>query len=208
MTRAELAAGALIVLHRGRRGNPDVWLAKSACGLVVVKDYAARPRWLRATLGRLALRRELRAHAALAGHPNVPRCYGRLDRDALVLEHRGGPRLSARRPWTFSPEFFAAAQRALAEMHARGVVHVDLGHRANLRADLAGRPVLIDFASALALSPRGALARAALRLLAGVDRRALRKWERKIRASAEAAQAFAAGAGVGSGGGSGARRPM
>ncbi len=208
MTRAALARRALVVLHRGRRGNPDVWLADSDRGLVVVKDYAARPRWLRATLGRLALRRELRAYAALAGHPNIARCHGRLDRDALVLEHRAGPRLSARRPWTFSPEFFAAAERAVAAMHARGVLHLDLGHRSNLRADLSGEPLLIDFASALTLAPASAAARGLLRALGWFDRRAVRKWARRMREPVASDQAVGAETGAGSGGGRAASRPM
>ncbi len=208
MTRADLEREMLVVLHRGRRGNPDVWLADSERGLVVVKDYAARPRWLRATLGRLALRREQRAYAALADHPNVPRCYGRLDADALLLEHRGGPRLSARRPWTFSAEYFRALERSVAGLHARGVLHLDLGHRSNLRADLRGEPVLIDFASALTLPTRSAAARLLLRALGWLDRRAVRKWARRLRRAAARDQGVEAAAGGSSGGGSGARRAM
>jgi hypothetical protein len=203
MTREELSARRLVMLHRGRRGNPDVWLADSARGLVVVKDYAARPRWYRLCLGRPALRREHRAYAALAGLACVPKCHGWLDRDALVFEHRAGPRLSRRRLWTFDREFFAAALGAVESLHARGVVHLDLGHRSNLRADLAGAPVLIDFGAALALSPRGPLSRAVLRALGWLDRRAIRKWGQRFAALQEPELARGT-----SGGGNGAKRPM
>jgi hypothetical protein len=203
MTRAELEAGRLVTLHRGRRGNPDVWLAAGSAGLVVVKDYAARPRWLRACVGRPALRREHRAYVALAGLGCVPKCHGWLDRDALVFEHRAGPRLSRRRPWTFDRDFFAAALRAVDAIHARGVLHLDLGHRSNLRADLAGAPVLIDFGAALALPAGGAAARWLVRALGWLDRRAIGKWARRCDALQEPDAAIGS-----SGGGSGARRPM
>ncbi len=142
----------------------------------MVKDYAARHPATRRFIGWPLLDREARAYAALAGHPAVPRLLGRLDADALVLEFRGGTALSSRRPWTFSPTFAEELRDAVAELHARGVVHLDLRHRTNVRAGMDGHPVLIDFASAFVFRPGSLLSRVVLPVLARFDWRALEKW--------------------------------
>jgi hypothetical protein len=59
-------------------------------------------------------------------------------------------------------------------------VHLDLAHRSNLGADLAGRPLLYDLGAAACLRTRSALGRGLLRGLALADRRALRKWRRRL----------------------------
>lgn len=182
LSRASLAERTLLTLSRGRRRQADVLLVRADCGLVVVKDYASRPRSVR-TLGRWLVRREVRAYRALADHPAVPRYLGRIDELAFAVEHRGGPRFSPRRPWTFSPEFARALEESVEGLHRCGVAHLDLGHRSNVRADVQGRPVLIDFASAVTFPAEGLGRRLLLPLLAAADRRALRKWSRQIRAS-------------------------
>jgi serine/threonine protein kinase len=73
----------------------------------------------------------------------------------------------------------SALEAALAEMHRRGVVHLDLRNRTNVLSDEAGRPVLIDFGSALVFTPGGWSARWLLPLFASFDRRALAKWHAK-----------------------------
>ncbi len=146
----------------------------------VVKDFAGRAPWLRATLGRWLVGRELRAYRALAGHPAVPRLLGRLDAYAFALEYRPGRRLSRQRAAELPPDFLPRLAHAVAEMHARGVVHLDLRHRSNVLADAAGAPVLIDFASALCLRPGRWPDRLLLGWLAALDRRALAKWRAKL----------------------------
>ena len=162
-------------------------LVESGGETVVVKDYSPRHPLIRRTLGRWLIRRELRAYRALEGHPAVPRLLGEVDELALAVAHRGGPRFSRRRPWTFSPAFGEALEAAIRELHARGVVHLDLRHRSNIRADMAGRPVLIDFGAALTFRPGGVGARWLLPPIALVDRYAVWKWRRKMRAQASSA---------------------
>ncbi len=180
LTRANLAERTLLVLRPGGWRAPDVLLVRGEGGLVVVKDFAPRARAVRATLGRLATRREARAYRQLAGHPAVPRLLGLLDPLALAVEHRAGPRLSRRRPWTFSPSFARELRRAVRGLHARGVAHLDLAHRSNVCAASDGSPVIVDFASAVSLRPGGLAARWLLPWLARLDLRALRKWERSL----------------------------
>lgn len=183
-SRGELPALTARVLNRGRLGNPDVLLVESGGRSLVVKDFAKRPAWLRATWGRFVTGREARAWRALAGHPSVPRFLGRIDAVALAVEYRPGERLSRRRP---VPEgFLAALEAALDEMHRRGVAHLDLSHRSNVLVGADGRPVLIDFGSAVVMRPGGLAARLLLPLLARADRRALAKWQRKLGSSGAA----------------------
>ncbi len=159
-------------------------LVEAEGGPAVVKDYAPRHPWVRRTLGRWLIRRELRAYRALEGHPAVPPLLGPLDDLALAVVHRGGPRFSLRRPWTFCPAFADALHEAICELHARGVVHLDLRHRSNVRADMAGRPVLIDFGSAITFRPGGIGARWLLPALAVLDRYAVWKWRGRMRVAA------------------------
>jgi hypothetical protein len=180
LTRANLAQRTLVKLQRGRGTSPDVLLVESDRGLVVVKDFAPRGRLRGWLLGRWLNGREARAYGRLAGHPSVPRLIGVLDSRALVVQHRGGTRFSRRRPWTFSPDFGRQLEEAVRGLHQRGVVHLDLRHRSNLRAAPDGRPLLLDFASAITFDPEGLGRRWLLPILARADHRALRKWRRRL----------------------------
>jgi predicted Ser/Thr protein kinase len=179
--RSALAAATERVLNRGGRSNPDVLLVRHAGGLVVVKDFAPRGRFVRRWLGPWLCARELRAWRALEGHPAVPRLIGAVDRLAFAVEYRPGETLFSGRLQPVPEGFLAQLEEAVAEMHRRGVVHLDLRNRTNVLRDENGRPVLIDFGSALVFRPRGFLARWLLPPLAAFDRRALRKWRTKQR---------------------------
>ena len=181
LSRDDLARARVEVLSRGGAGNADVLRVRLDGRECVVKDFSSRRgpiRWLAPWL----VRRELRAYGRLRGHPAVPRLLGRLDALAFALEYRPGeilgPRLATRVPAGFVGEL----RDAVADMHARGVVHLDLRHRSNALADADGHPVLVDFTSALCFRPGGLAARFVLPLLAWIDRRAVDKWERQLRA--------------------------
>jgi hypothetical protein len=180
LTRANLAERSLVCLERGARFSPDVWLVDSDAGRVVVKDFAARGHLVRALLGPWFVSHECRIHRRLEAHPAVPRLLGRIDALAFAMEHRGGVRFSRRRPWIFSREFGPKLEACVRELHALGVVHLDLRHRSNVRAGLDGAPVLIDFGSALGFRPGGLAHRLALPLLALADRWAVWKWRRRL----------------------------
>ena len=180
LTRANLAGRTLVCLGRGGRLSADVWLVESDVGRVVVKDFAARGRIVRATFGPWFVRHECRVYRRLSSHPAVPRLLGRIDALAFAVEHRGGVRISRRQPWIFSPEFGRRLEASVRELHALGVVHLDLRHRSNVRAGLDGAPVLIDFASAVRFRPGGLTARVLLPLLGLADRSAVWKWRRRI----------------------------
>lgn len=177
--RATLASATEQVLNLGSRRNPDVLLVRHAGGLVVVKDFAPRGWFVRRWLGPWLARREQRAWQALAGHPCVPRLVGPIDPLAFAVEYRPGRTLFGARRQPVPEGFLAALGEALAEMHRRGVVHLDLKNRTNVLSDEHGRPVLIDFGAALVFTPGSRAARFLLPLFAFFDRRALDKWNAK-----------------------------
>ena len=176
LTRANLAQRTVVKLRGGGWESPDVLLVDSDEGPVVVKDFSPRRPWIAKSFGRWLIGREKRALEALSGHPSVPRLLGSIDSLALVLEHRGGVRFTRRRPWTFTPEFDRRLRVAVVGLHACGVVHLDLRHHSNVRADLDGRPVLIDFDSAVIFRSGSWAARWVMPLMAGFDLSCLRKF--------------------------------
>jgi serine/threonine protein kinase len=180
LDRRNLAAQTRAVLNHGGWGNPDVLLVESSLGSVVVKDFAPRTRYVRRWLGPWLLRREAQAYRRLDGLEAVPRLLGQIDGEALVLEYRPGVLLSRSLAGRLPPTFLAELQTAIAEMHQRGVVHLDLRHRSNILAGEDGRPVLLDFASALRFDRSTWWGRVAVALLGWVDRRALRKWQVRL----------------------------
>jgi serine/threonine protein kinase len=181
LDRASLESRRVKLLNRGGWANPDVYLVRGEDGeLVVVKDYGPRGALVRRTLGRWITGRELRAYAALADSPGVPRLHGGIDSLAFALEYRPGVLLSRSLAGRLPDEFMSELGQAIRAMHARGVVHLDLRHRSNLLAGEDGHPVLIDFASALCFRPGSLMARTLLPLLARIDLGALRKWEERL----------------------------
>jgi predicted Ser/Thr protein kinase len=180
LSRAAIAAHVHEVLEPGTGRDPVVSLARLGEREIVIKDFASRSFWVRNLIGRWMIAREAKAYRVLAGHPAVPRFYGRVDALALALEYRPGRRMSRRTYGALPAEFLAELEQAIREMHARGVAHLDLRHRSNVIADAAGHPVLIDFASAVCLRPGSFAARVLLPLLAYFDLRALRKWQLRV----------------------------
>jgi len=196
LTRGDLAAQTRAVLNRGNTRNPDVLLVDDGGRLVVVKDFAPRSAWVRATIGRWITSREMRAYRALAGHPAVPRLLGRIDALAFAVEYRPGRHLSRRLGAELSPGFSDRIAGAVREMHARGVVHLDLRHRSNVLVDEHQQPVLIDFASAVVVPPRGLRARWLLPLLSRLDLAAVEKWRQRVEPEAGVATAASASSGA------------
>ncbi len=180
LTRANLKTHICKVLNVGNARNPDVYLVEYAEQKIVVKDFAPRAAWVRASIGPWLLRREVRAYRALAGHFAVPALLGEIDALAFAVEYRPGRHISRRLRGKVTPEFVGELTRAIEEMHARGVVHFDLRHRSNVLAGEDGHPVLIDFASALCLKPQSLAARILLPLLVSTDRSALKKWKIRL----------------------------
>jgi serine/threonine protein kinase len=178
--RSDLALKTCATLNRGRWGNPDVLLVETGAGRVVVKDFAPRSRWVRRWLAPWLLSREELAYQRLAGVEAVPRLMGRLDAEALVIEYRPGTLLSRSLRGTLPKAFMPDLEAAIHALHDRGIVHLDLRHRGNILAGEDGRPVVIDFASALRFDPASRMGRGLIALFSWIDRRALLKWRARL----------------------------
>ena len=115
-----------------------------------------------AWLGRRLAAREQGFMDRLAGIDGVPPSLGqvrvagrRLD-NAVARQFVDGHAL--RPDERVNAEFFPRFDRLLAEVHRRGVAHVDLHKRENILVDEAGRPHLVDFQISFALPAGGSLA--------------------------------------------------
>jgi serine/threonine protein kinase len=172
LERRDLEGSPRRLLQRGRASKPDVWLVDSEHGTLVWKDFAARGVLVRKLWGPWSTRREVRAYRLLVGHPSVPRLIAAVDPLSFAVMYRPGRPLSRRVRRHLRPEFFDDLAAGVEAMHDQGVVHLDLRHRSNILVDAEGRPILIDFGSALCLRPRSLF----WRLLAAFDRRAVKKW--------------------------------
>lgn len=143
--RSTLESGGTELLRDGRWANARVSLFRSGDVEWVVKDFAPRSFWVRNTLGRLLLRRELRALQKLAGIDGVPGSAFRVDAHAIAARYIPGATLGKVPAEWLNAAFFTALERLLQQVHARGIVHLDTRGTGNMLMTPDGRPALIDF---------------------------------------------------------------
>ena len=137
------------LLRDGRWANAQVYRVEFNGRAWVVKDFASRRFWVRHTIGRFLLGRELRALQRLAGIDGVPQNAFRIDRNAIATEFIPGVTLGKVETEVMSPAFFADLERLLDAVHARGIVHLDTRGTGNMLRRPDGKPALIDFQASL-----------------------------------------------------------
>jgi len=149
--RAHLSGPGVRVLNVGGATNPDVLQVESRhAGLVVVKDYARRPSWVRRWLAPRLIDRELAMIRRVQGVPGVPRAYGRIDSLAFALEWMEGQPLRRRTHRnSLPPSFFLSLEAMLEALRFRGVFYTDLRSPTNVLCTPTQAPVLVDIASAI-----------------------------------------------------------
>lgn len=149
LTRAALATAPAKLLRDGRWANAQVFRVEAAGRAWVVKDFSRRSLWVRYTIGRLLLRRELRALQRLAGIDGVPQSAFRIDGDAIAAEFIPGVTLGQVPAEQMDTAFFTDLERLLEAVHARGIVHLDTRGTGNMLRRPDGKPALIDFQASL-----------------------------------------------------------
>jgi serine/threonine protein kinase len=114
-----------------------------AGAMVVKKPHESK---LLGRLWRYLIRREDAVYARLRGVPGVPRSFGLIEGQYLVLEHITGPSLREQEAQLHDRErFFEHLLETLRAMHAAGVAHCDLKRKDNVIVGPGERPYLIDF---------------------------------------------------------------
>ncbi len=147
--RPSLSHAPATLLRDGRWANARVSRVSVAGREWVVKDFAPRAWWVRNTIGRLFVRRELATLERLRGLDGVPPDPFRLDAHAIAFGYLEGETLGRVDPVRQTSGYFTALEALMHAIHARGVVHLDTRGTGNVLMRPDGSPALIDFQSAL-----------------------------------------------------------
>ena len=146
----------------------------------MVKDFSAKSPWRR-LLGRMQVRRELRAYRRAGEMKGLPRTIGRVDPHALAVERVDGVLLALAENRFARAEAHLRRLRELVErLHQRGMVHLDLRGKSNVLLRPDGELVVVDMAAALWFRPGSLAHRLLFRWFAMADETALLKWKARL----------------------------
>jgi RIO-like serine/threonine protein kinase len=138
-----------MLLREGRWANARVWRAEIGGRRWVIKDFSPRAWWVRNTIGRLFVRRELATLQRLHGLDGVPPDVFRLDGHAIAFGYIDGETLGKVDAARQNAAYFRALEDLLQNIHARGVVHLDTRGTGNVLMRTDGSPAVIDFQSSV-----------------------------------------------------------
>jgi len=165
-------------LTKGHFGKPDLNQVEVGGFSYMVKDAREEKFFLRWTLGLWLIHKEWKIYSRLVGIKGIPRPIERIDRFAFAIEFIPGRPILRGEPLPSS--FFTNLESVLGQIHARGVVHMDLRHKGNILISEKGEPFLIDFNSSFAFKEKGILRRYLFPLLRWVDYGGLLKLKKRI----------------------------
>lgn len=148
ITRESLDERRMESLRPAKPWQPDILLVRGETGPAVVKDYRPRGFLYRFFVGIPSTWNEARIYRKLSGIEGIPRCYGKLDRYAVVLEYIEGRNASKVLPGELPHEFFHRLRRIVDAVHERKIVLCDLRNKKNIMISKNGEPVLIDLCTA------------------------------------------------------------
>lgn len=165
--RKDLEQHSVYLSEGNRFGKPALYEVKEGNSWLMVKDVGRKNLFFRWTLGLWLIQKEWKIYSRLAGIQGIARAIERIDRFAFAMEFIPGKPLE--RGETLPSSFWPALERVLREIHARGVVHLDLRHKGNILISSEGEPFLIDFNSSFSFSEGGLLKRVLFPILVWVD---------------------------------------
>ena len=149
-SRADLERGPLELLSTGRWANAVLYRYRHGGSTWTVKDFRPRGLLTRNLVGRLLVRRELRALQRVAGNTATPQGAFRVDAHALAYRYVPGRGLRGSRGVALAPDFFPTIERQLLALHRESrLVHLDLRNVKNILITEHGEPLLLDFQSAI-----------------------------------------------------------
>jgi RIO-like serine/threonine protein kinase len=149
--RNDISASRNKVLSKGRWANADIYLYRHEGVDWVVKDFMPCMPLVRATWGRLMVRREFAALSKLQSIPCVPQDPFMLDKFALCYRFIEGKTLGDTAPEEINEDFFLQLEDLVNRMHALNQAHLDIRNRRNIIVDASGNPALLDFQNSVNL---------------------------------------------------------
>ncbi|HDS16045.1 MAG TPA: hypothetical protein ENN66_05460 [Proteobacteria bacterium] len=159
--------------------KPDIRLLRQGERCLVAKDFRNKG-WIAAHLwGPLSLAYERFLLDKAAGMSGIPQVVGFENYKCLLITCINGEEIKSCRR-RLDGSFFTKLLRLADDLHDRGVLHLDLGHKSNIMVDVNGNPAIIDFNSSLFLPPNRFF-RPLIRRLALVDRYSILRLKVKYR---------------------------
>lgn len=180
MRREDLKHSPVRLISRKAFAKPDLSQVRSGDRVLVVKDVGEKNLFVRWTLGLWLIQKEWSIYSRLVGIRGIPQVIERIDRFAFTMEFVPGRPIQRGESLSFS--FFCELERILEEIHAKGVVHLDLRHKGNILVSEKGDPVLIDFNSGFYFK-NGLLRRILFPLLRWVDYGGILKLKHRVASS-------------------------
>ncbi len=147
--------------------KPDILIVERKQQFLVAKDFRDKEWVARYIWGPLNLMYEKFLLNKLEGIAQIPRIIGLEDYNCLLISRIEGDEIK-KCSHLLSENFFDQLLQIADDLHSRGVLHLDLGHKSNIMVDQHGNPAIIDFNASLFLPPN-AFFRPLIRLLAKVD---------------------------------------
>jgi hypothetical protein len=147
--RAQLAHAERELLRDGRFANARVERVRVHGVDWIFKDFSSRAFFVRQTIGRFLLGREVRALRRLEGIAGIPSQAFRVDAFAMAARYVPGRTLAGVDAAQASTAYLGALESLLQQVHARGLVHLDTRGGGNLLMMPSGAPGIIDFQAAL-----------------------------------------------------------
>lgn len=175
LTRQDLAACTERLLRRAAGAKPAILLVRWGTRRLIVKDFSQNAWVLRHIYGRWVVATETRIYAHLEGVEGVPTFRGRIDPFAFAVDYVEAPSLKAYRRKTLPAAVFDRLAKLQAELHRRGVVHLDSHQKRNILLTAGGQPWIVDFASSHYLGTGWLARKVLIPLLAPADRLGLQK---------------------------------
>ena len=137
------------LLRNGQWANARVDLVHINGRDWTVKDFSSRAWWVRNTIGRFLIRRELRVLKQLQGIEGISQDAFRVDAYAMATQFVPGTILAHIKSKEVPVEFFPQLEALVQLMHSRNLVHLDIRGPKNLLLRPDGTPGIIDFQSSL-----------------------------------------------------------
>ncbi len=165
-------------LSRGGWGNADVYATTENGIKLIVKDFASRNFIIKNILAPFMIWRTLRIAKRLQGIEGVPKACHRRGRYAYAYEYTEGITLrnAYKKKMQIPDVFFQMLENTVREIHSRGIAHTDLRNAGNIIITPEGKPVIIDFCSAISTHR---MPRILNRLLYNIDLSGIYKhWQR------------------------------